>query len=154
VNAYAIGLAGAMLVLCGQVAGCASVRDDAVRALNVSGDFGAAAEVSLEALDKHEQEDAVAHAWSQDQAEAAVAQVRSKYAGAWRAYRDYRVAMLAAQAAVQLYDSGVARGAPVDVSALQRAVDSMESAETAFVQAMQAARESGSAPPAQKDGGA
>lgn len=150
-NAYAFGLAGAMLILCGQVAGCASVRDDAVKVLNVSGDFGASAEATLEALDRHDQEDAVAHAWSQAQAQAAVAGVRAKYAGAWKAYRDYRVAMLAAQGAVQLYDATQQRGGAVDVAALQAAVAKLEAAETAFVQAMQMVRESSVT--AQKDGG-
>lgn len=138
---YAAGLAGICLLLCGAVAGCATVRDDAVRALNVSGDFGASAEASLEVLDKHEQEDALHHAWSQAQAQVAIAQVRSKYAGAWKAYRDYRVAMLGAQAAVQLYDATQARGGTVDTVGLAAAVAKLEDAEAAFVQAMQTVRE-------------
>jgi hypothetical protein len=145
-NVALAGFLGVWLLTVGAVCGCASVRDDAVRVLNASSDFGAGAEATLEALDLHEQEDAVNHAWNQAQAQTAVKAVRAKYAKAWAAYREYRAAMLVAQAAVSRYDSAVKAGAQPDVAGLQAAVEALGAAETAFVLSMQAVRE-------QKDGG-
>ncbi len=121
----------ATLALCLWLTSCATARDVAVVAVNMSADFGREAEPILESLDKAEQQEAL----KQSNPKAALAAVRARYHKAWNAYRAYRAAWLAAASAVHAYDSADALGRSPDPASLIRFVGTLADAEKAFAEA-------------------
>jgi len=132
-----LGLLALLFGLAHLLAGCASVRDDAVAATNGAADLGTGAERILEDLDRREQLDAVRDAANADEARAAVAKVRARYRDAWAAYRRFRLAWLAAASAERAYDASVAAKRTPDVAHVLAAAASLADAAAALEAATQ-----------------
>jgi len=122
----------AIAITLADLAGCATVRDDAVAATNAAADLATAAEHTLEELDRREQADAIAHATTEGEARAAVAMVRLRYARAWEAYRRFRLAWLAAASAERAYDAAAAARRAPDVAHLLAAAATLADAAAAL----------------------